>query len=488
MTTAPSSAATIYPWFVMASSVTRVTTGSSSGHAAASVEAGGSGSDAQGTLPRPYHPRVTPELHIAAAVARRFFVTRHLLAPPRSLPARPESVMTFFDRFGTIQFDPLDITGRNHDLVLQARIAGYRREWTDALLYESRDLFETFNKMLSIVPTAELPYYRIAWDRSRAQHEGGTFDEHAPLVEEMLTLIRDNGPLLPRTVEPRERIDWYWRPTNQVRAILEALAEAGILGIARRQGNLRVYELIERLFPEELLAQRPPARDQLRHKLLSRYRAHGLLGATGPYEIFASTYFGKALGLEDGLPTGTAAKKLLLAELVESGALVPVAIEGVRVPRHVIASELPLLDQAEREVAAGERPNGRPPGVAFLAPLDQFCWDRQFMRELFGFDYIWEVYVPAKKRRWGYYVLPILFGDRLVGRIEPRFERRAGTLRVVDLWWEDGFDPLDADGFVAAFVAALEAHRDFGGLQRIAMPRFARHRLFATAVRERLAL
>ncbi len=289
-------------------------------------------------------------------------------------------------------------------------------------------------------------------------------------------------------VEPRERIDWYWRPTNQVRAILEALAEAGRLGIARRQGNLRVYDLIERLFPAELLAQRPSPRDQLRHKLLSRYRAHGLLGATGPYEIFASTYFGKALGLEDGLPTGTAAKKLLLAELVESGELIPIDVEGVRIRRHVVASESALLDQAEREVAAGEQPNGHPPGVAFLAPLDQFCWDRQFLRELFGFDYLWEVYVPAKKRRWGYYVLPMQYGDRLVGRIEPKFERKAGLLKVINVWFEDGFDPLADPGFVPAFVSALEAFRQFGGMSRTVLPRHAKTRLFMTAVKEQLAL
>ena len=83
------------------------------------------------------------------------------------------------------------------------------------------------------------------------------------------------------------------------------------------------------------------------------------------------------------------------------------------------------------------------PGVAFLAPLDPVCWDRDLLRRLFDFDYIWEVYVPEPKRRWGYYVLPILYGDRLVGRIEPRLERRARTLRIVDMWWEPGFEPLD---------------------------------------------
>ena len=123
------------------------------------------------------------------------------------------------------------------------------------------------------------------------------------------------------------------------------------------------------------------------------------------------------------------------------------------------------------------------PGVAFLAPLDPFCWDRDLMRRLFDFDYVWEVYVPAVKRRWGYYVLPILYGDRLVGRIEPRIERRAGTLRIAGLWWESGFDPLDANGFAAAFAAAVAAHRDFGGMQRVIFPRTVRHRPFLTQVR-----
>ena len=124
----------------------------------------------------------------------------------------------------------------------------------------------------------------------------------------------------------------------------------------------------------------------------------------------------------------------------------------------------------------------------FLAPLDPLCWDRDLLRRLYGFDYVWEVYVPAAKRRWGYYVLPLLYGDRLVGRIEPRIERRAGTLRVAGLWWEPGFDPLAEDGFVAAFSSALAAHRDFADLDSVALPREARHRPLMTAVRGALEL
>jgi uncharacterized protein YcaQ len=196
-------------------------------------------------------------------------------------------------------------------------------------------------------------------------------------------------------------------------------------------------------------------------------------------------------GGESALWYGTgrdvAERRTLRAELVEAGKLAPVEVEGLRGERYVLASELPLLAKAEVELKAGSPPGGAAAGVSFLAPLDSFVWDREFLRQLFGFDYVWEVYVPAKKRRWGYYVLPLLFGDRLVGRIEPRFDRRAETLRVVDLWWEAGFDPVDAEGFVPAFSAALAAFRDFGGLRRIVMPRFVRHRLFVTAVREQLA-
>lgn len=411
---------------------------------------------------------------LSRATARRFLVLRHLLVPPRRLPAEPESVLRVMDRIGSVQFDPLEIAGRNHDLVLLARIAGYRREWTDRWLYQDRVLYETYNKMLSIVPTAELPWYRLTWDRNREEHEGGTFDEHAPLVEEMLTRIRDHGPLLPRDVGPRAAIEWYWRPTNQVRAILEALAEAGILGISRRERNLRVYDLVDRLFPAELLARRVTEREQRMHRLLSRYRANGLLGSGGQSELWYGT--------------GRNARERadLRADLVLDGRLVPVVVDGLKGERFVVGDELQILDQAVEECAAGASPGGVEPGVAFLAPLDPLCWDRDLLRRLFDFDYVWEVYVPEKKRRWGYYVLPILYGDRLVGRIEPRIERRAGALRIAGLWWEPGFEPLADPGFGAAFAQAIAAHRDFGGMERIVFPRTVAHRPFVALVRAAL--
>ena len=119
----------------------------------------------------------------------------------------------------------------------------------------------------------------------------------------------------------------------------------------------------------------------------------------------------------------------LREELVAAGELVPVAVDGLRGPRYIVASDRGHLADAVDEVARGDARNAE--SVAFLAPLDPLAWDRDLLRRLFGFDYVWEVYVPAAKRRWGYYVLPILFGDRFVGRFEPRIERTEGRLRIL---------------------------------------------------------
>lgn len=397
---------------------------------------------------------------MGADVARRFFVLRHLLAPPRSLPAEQASVMAVMDRLGSIQFDPLGIAGRNHDLVLQARIAGYRVSWTDDLLYQKRRLFESFNKMLSLLPTDQLPYHRLQWDRHRRYHERETFPTHGETAERILARLRDEGPLSSQEFEVGKAIDWYWRPTNEIRAMLEALWESGTIAISRRVGNRRYYDLTGRVHPPDVLTVRVPEHEQLRQILLSRFRGQGLLGSVGPYELWSG------IRPSNDLPARERAsfRLKLIAELVADGLIVPLHVEGIRGPRHVLAEELPLLEQAEREVEVGTPPGASAPGVSFVAPLDSFVWDRNFLRSLFDFDYVWEVYVPAAKRRWGYYVLPLLFGDRLVGRIEPRIERDASgrkVVRVVGLWWEKGFRPRQVEGFVPAMRAALSAYRRF---------------------------
>ncbi len=398
---------------------------------------------------------------ISGAVARRFLALRHLLAPPRALPPTPESVLAVVDRLGSLQFDPLDVAGRNHDLVLQARVAGYRRELTDELLYGRRLLFEAYNKALNLLPTRELPYYRITWQDGANGQAGRTVGEQSALAEKILTLIAAEGPKCSTDFEREAAIEWFWGPTSAARAVLEALSVSGRLGLARREGNRRYYDLTERLFPPDLLAERIPEREQTRHKLLSRYRGHGLLGAGGSGELWPGT--------------GSAAMRAeMRRELIDRGELVAVGVEGLRGERFVVGDELPLLAQAERELAppsdGAVKPVEAPPGCSFLAPLDPLMWDRGILEPLYGFDYRWEVYTPAAKRRWGYYVLPILFGDRLVGRIEPRIDRSARRVRILGLHWEAGFDPLEAPGFVTAFGDALNAYLAFGGADSAGAP------------------
>jgi uncharacterized protein YcaQ len=172
---------------------------------------------------------------------------------------------------------------------------------------------------------------------------------------------------------------------------------------------------------------------------------------------------------------------------VASGSILPLRVQGLRSQRYITASDEGFLDAAEREVSAGTAPGGVPPQVAFLAPLDPLVWDRRVLHDLFGFNYLWEVYVPPAKRRWGYYVLPLLYGDRFVGRIEPRIDRKAGVLRVAGLWWEDGFDPTAEAGLAEALAVALDAHRAFGRVATIELPRARRHAAWLRHIRDALA-
>ena len=390
-------------------------------------------------------------MKVPADVARRFLVARQLLAPARSLDGGPDAVLEVFRRLGSVQFDPLAVAGRNHDLVLHARVADYDPAWCE-LLYERRKIFEAYNKGLSLVPTSEYAWFRGNLSRNAPR----TLAENAGVAARVLEGIRADGPLSSLDFE-RERgttTDWFGVPTNVVRAVLEAYAVTGVLGLARREGNRRYYDLLERLVPADVLAEKIPLEEQLRHKLLSRYRAHGLLGVSGAGDVFGGIGPAKPDERWPGYP----GRNALREELVERGDLVVVDVEDVRGKRFVVKAEAKLL----------EAPPEPTPYVAFVPPFDPIVWDRALLGSLFGFDYVWELFVPPAKRRWGWYVLPIVFRDRFVGRIEPRIDRDEARVQVLGLWWEDGFAPRRAEGFVDAMRDALRAYLGFAGADRLA--------------------
>ncbi len=363
-------------------------------------------------------------------------------------------MLEVFRKLGSIQFDPIAVAGRSHDLVLHARVAGYEPAWCDEL-YERREIFETTNKALSFVPTSEFPWFRLGFGRKGPRFHNAALADNAEVAERVLERIRAEGPLssldFERETGPTK--NWFGMPENAVRAVLEAYTVTGEIGLARRDGNRRYYDLLERLLPADVLAHEVPEREQLLHKLLSRYRAHGLLGAGGAGGTFDRIAPPRSTPERVGRNT-------LLAELVELGALVPLEIEGMRGKRFVLDKELALLQEPPKPT----------PSVAFIAPFDSLLWDTALLASLFDFEYVWEGFFQAAKRRWGYYVLPILFGDRFVGRIEPRIDRDEGVVQVLGVWWEDGFAPRRVDGFVDAMRDALRAYLRFAGSDRLEWP------------------
>ena len=391
-------------------------------------------------------------MRTTAEAARRFLVARHFLAPARSLSGGPAAVLEVIRRLGSIQFDPLAVAGRTHDLVLHARVADYDPAWCDEL-YERREIFEAYNKGLSFVPAEEFPWFRGAVSRRPQQ----LLDDNAEVAARILERLRAEGPLTTGDFEVvrGKETDWFGMPANVVREVLDALVVTGVVGLARREGNRRSYDLTERLLPADVLAPAPTLHERLRHKMLSRYRAHGLLGIAAP-DVFGGIGPAKPDPRWPHNPGRTAIRE----ELVERGDLVTVDVDGVRGKRFVLAEDVALL-------AAPPEP---PPSVAFLPPFDALVWDRALLGSLFGFEYVWELFVPPEKRRWGWYVLPILFGDRLVGRIEPRIDRAAGLVQVLDVWWEEGFDQRRTEGFVDAMRDALGAYLRFADATTLEWP------------------
>lgn len=358
--------------------------------------------------------------------AGQFLLVRHGLAGEWRFEGK-EGIMAWMRLVRCLQFDPLNVVGYNPHLVLQARIKGYRPEMLDELLYRDRLLFDGWDKNMSILLAEDWPCFarrrRNAIGRLQANPKVA---ELAPLV---IGRLEERGPLSSADLEFQEKIDWAWAPARLSRAVLESLFFAGEVVIHHKEGTRKYYDLSRRHLPAAVLeADDPnPTEDEYHDWHVLRR-----IGAVGMLWNKSGDAWLSIAGMKSGQRTAS------IERLHRSGRICKVTVEGLeKYPLYMRAEEIPLLDEVI------EHGIGRPARARILAPLDNLLWDRRLIFELFGFDYRWEVYKPALERKYGYYVLPVVFGDRFIGRIEPVLDRSSGTLIIRGWWPEPGVEPTD---------------------------------------------
>jgi uncharacterized protein YcaQ len=404
----------------------------------------------------------SPTITLSQAEARRFMLAHHHLWPPRQLVGRA-GVMRFFHTVGSIQFDPIDRVGRNPDLVLQSRVAGYRPDLLEELLYTDRLLLDGYDKVAAVYPTRDWPYFARHRAEIRRRHAQVPMRIPPPMVEEVrrrppmeiapdiLEAIRQRGPLSSLDLQQQDQIDWHWgQPTTVARALLETLYAMGELVIHHRVGTRRAFELAERALPADLHAAPDPHGGKEAYHDWHVLRRVGGLGLANP---------GSGEHWQGILAMNSPARQATLSRLTEHGRVVALAVEGLPGRTFFLrTADLPTLETVRR----GERPD---PGAAIIAALDNLTWDRDMVRWIFGFDYVWEVYKPAAKRIYGYYVLPIIYDDRFVARFDPAWDRKERLLTITDWWWEEGVRPDEA--MEAALIASLRDFMGYLGAERI---------------------
>jgi uncharacterized protein YcaQ len=348
-------------------------------------------------------------LHITREEARRVLVSYHFT---------PTDIAGVFSRLGTIQYDPLNPVGRNTDLVLQARVRKYRiDDWQD-YAYGLRRAYDAWDKQACLVPVSDWSWRAYARMHYRPWHDSGVLADHPQAARAALDEIDRRGPMSSLEFEDRSCIGapQSWLGPTRIKRILRALWCDGTLVTHHRTGGRHYYERAERVIPSADFGTAAVLDAVAYHRWIveRRVRAAGLLRLGSEQAIWS------ACG--DG-----ATRARTIAELAESGVL----------------TALRVGDDGATYYAPGDllsKPLGAPHDgrLLFLGPLDSLLWDRKMVQRIFDFDYVWEVYKPERKRRWGYYVLPILHGDRLVGRCEARLDGQ--TLVFARWWWEDGIE------------------------------------------------
>ena len=360
------------------------------------------------------------KLTITKAQARHFILAHQGLWPPYELKDK-SGVLSFIHRVGCIQFDPLNIVGRNPELVLQARVLDFLPRMLQELLYEDRKLIDGFDKMMSIYRVEEWPYFR----RRRnfvTRRLGKRFEAVSSILPQIRKEIDERGPLSSLDLKYDRKVDWGWGQTRLARAALESMYFRGELIIHRKINTRKVYDFAKRHLPKEmLLASDPNVTEE-------QYRDWHVLRRLGGVGLLWRKSSSAWLGIHG---TRSKERNATITRLLQQGKVVEINIEGIKPPLYMRSEDKPRLKQVLDS-------DDILPHAAIVAPLDNLLWDRQFINELFDFHYRWEVYTPIVKRRYGYYVLPVLYGDRFVARFEPGHDKTNGAFIVKKWWWEPG--------------------------------------------------
>ena len=360
--------------------------------------------------------------------ARQFILLKHGLLGAHKFIGK-QGALEFVRQAGCIQFDPVDSCGKNAELTLQSRVKNFTKQTLSELLYTDRSLVDFPDKNLSIFPTEDWPYFQRY--RQAAKDGGRNFPELEELEKQAIEYIRINGAVSSDDLPMQGSIHWHssihwsgiWNGnTNAARAVLEQLYSTGVLIIHHKNGSRKYYDLADKYLPAQLLDSPDPLPDDFAHKkwrVLRRIGAVGLLW-NRPSDAWLNIWDMKSLE-----------RIQIFKELLSEGKILAVQVEGISAELYYRAEDHPLLETVLEN-------RDYKPRCEFLAPLDCFRWDRKLIKALFGLEYSWEIYTPAPKRKYGFYVLPILYGDRFAGRIEAVCQLKTNVLLVKNIWYEDG--------------------------------------------------
>jgi hypothetical protein len=360
------------------------------------------------------------EYSVSLKQVRQFMLLKQGLAGEYRFIGK-DGVLEFVNQASCIQFDPIDVCGKNAELVLQSRIKGFKKEMLYDLLYKDRKLIDYYDKNMAILPVEDWPYF--SYIRQRFIEDVRSSDKIDAMSEEVKKIIKEKKFASSKDINLQEKIDWYWAPTTMGRAVLEAMYFRGDLIIHHKKGTIKYYSLAEDYLPSSIYNQLNPLSTVESFK---KWRLKRRIGAIGLlWNKPSDAWMFISLTAEE--------RKQYFKEYCENNQLFKVKVVDDDIELFGLIEDEPLLKQVlNEEVKIGNR-------VEFLAPLDSMLWDRKLIKKVFNFEYTWEIYTPEVKRKYGYYVLPMLYRDNLVGRIEVVNDKVTKVLKVKNIFFEDGF-------------------------------------------------